>query len=402
MMTQPQNIYIVANAAWGPLLSGGDNIFIECSRRWAAAGRKVYVIVWEEGLEMCQRNDLSGVTYILWPAARFKRFGFLVHYTARVALGIWRALRFKCALPAVIYSASDFWPDALPAFIMKRRHPQALWSAGFYLAAPSPWAKDSPYRREGFMKGLAFWLTQKPMCWLIRRWADRVFVTSEPDVPRFVTPRRPREHVCAVRGGVDLGPARAYLATGGVPYEEKHYDACFVGRFHEQKGVLELIDIWRQVVAERPTARLAMVGDGPLAPAVRERIASCRLEEHVDLLGFKNGAEKFEVFKQSRLVVHPATYDSGGMAAAEAMAWQLPGVSFDLEALRSYYPKGMVKVPPGDAAGFAREIIHLLDDPGYYQEKAREAHELIAQEWDWEKRAPRILELLNSECSPAV
>jgi len=35
------------------------------------------------------------------------------------------------------------------------------------------------------------------------------------------------------------------------------------------------------------------------------------------------------------------------MAAMEAMAWSLPGVCFDLEALKTYYPKGMVKVPLG-------------------------------------------------------
>ena len=45
------------------------------------------------------------------------------------------------------------------------------------------------------------------------------------------------------------------------------------------------------------------------------------------------------------MVVHPAIFDSGGMAAAEAMAWGLPGVSFDLPALKTYYPQGMIKNP---------------------------------------------------------
>ncbi len=402
-MTQHKNIYIVANAAWGPLLSGGDNIFIECARRWAAAGRQVSLIVWEEGLEMCRRNDLSGVAYVLWPARTFKKFGFIVHYTARIVLGIWRALRLRCRMPAVIYSASDFWPDVLPAFILKMRHRACVWTAGFYLFAPRPWDKSSPYRKSGFWKGAAFWLSQQPVFWLIRRWADTVFVTSAPDVPRFVTPRRPRERVVAVRGGVDPGPARAHLASENVvPIENRKYDACFIGRFHEQKGVLELVDIWRRVVDARPSARLALIGDGPLAPVVRDRIASYRLDRHIDLLGFKNGAEKFRVFQQSRLVVHPATYDSGGMAAAEAMAWRLPGVAFDLETLKTYYPKGMLKAPLGDNEGFAKEIIHLLQDPSLYEEKAREAQDLIAQEWDWGMRAEYLLEAMEAPLAAAA
>jgi hypothetical protein len=41
-----------------------------------------------------------------------------------------------------------------------------------------------------------------------------------------------------------------------------------------------------------------------------------RLEENVFLLRSKDGKEKLEVLKSSKIVVHPATYDSGGMAAA--------------------------------------------------------------------------------------
>jgi len=260
-------IIIVANAAWGPLLSGGDNIFIECARRWAAAGQEVRIIAWEEGIEMCQRNQLTGVQYILWPAKTFKRYGFLIHYAARIILGIGRALRMRFPTPALIYSASDFWPDALPALLLKLRHRDIVWTAGFYLFASAPWDKNSPYRKNGFWKGACFWLSQQPVFFFIRRWADTVFVTSVPDVQKFVTPRRPQDHVVAVRGGVDAGPARAHLASVDVvPLEDRKYDACFVGRFHEQKGVLELVDIWRRVVDLRPSARLALIERGRQIP----------------------------------------------------------------------------------------------------------------------------------------
>ena len=49
------------------------------------------------------------------------------------------------------------------------------------------------------------------------------------------------------------------------------------------------------------------------------------------------------IFKDSKIVLHAAIYDSGGMAACEAMACELPGVSFDLPALKTCYPKGMFK-----------------------------------------------------------
>jgi glycosyltransferase involved in cell wall biosynthesis len=122
------------------------------------------------------------------------------------------------------------------------------------------------------------------------------------------------------------------------------------------------------------------------------RIAALGLQEHIAILGFMDGAAKFEVFKQSRLMVHPATYDSGGMAAAEGMAWRLPAVSFDLEALKTYYPQGMLKAEPGNLDQFADLILRLLDDRTLYDQQARAAHQLIVEVWDWKKRAQRVYE----------
>ena len=54
--------------------------------------------------------------------------------------------------------------------------------------------------------------------------------------------------------------------------KSKKYDAVFIGRFHPQKGVLELIDIWKRVVNKKPQAKLAMIGDGPLMKKVQLKI----------------------------------------------------------------------------------------------------------------------------------
>ncbi|MFH1459872.1 MAG: glycosyltransferase [Candidatus Omnitrophota bacterium] len=127
---------------------------------------------------------------------------------------------------------------------------------------------------------------------------------------------------------------------------------------------------------------------------LKKKISKYGLQNNIELFGFLDGKEKFEVFKQSKIVIHPATYDSGGMAAAEAMAWGLPGISFDLEALKTYYPKGMIKICPGDLEKFAEAVIRLLTDKKYYQETASEAVDLIVEQWDWDKRASQIFEMV--------
>ncbi len=98
-----------------------------------------------------------------------------------------------------------------------------------------------------------------------------------------------------------------------------------------------------------------------------------------------DGEDKYDVFRNSKIILHPAIYDSGGMAMAEGMVFGLPGISFNLEALNTYYPKGVLKIPCFELEMYADVIIKLIKDREYYEKFSKEAYE-YAKTWDWEKR----------------
>ncbi|MCG2711489.1 MAG: glycosyltransferase [Candidatus Omnitrophica bacterium] len=389
-------IHIIANAASldkkSAALSGGDRIYIELARCWARSGLTINIYLWEEGLKMCRDvYKLKGVKFHLWPAKVIEKLPFVIGYFYRILSGVVNALKLKVKDGEIVYSASDFWQDSIPAIILKLKNKNIKWIAGFFLFAPKFWSKETPYKGWRFLIGFGYWIMQLPIYLLVKNFADIVFVTSEPDVKKFVTKRRPSEKVVVIRGGVDIKPSLDYLNSGKIiSFENRIYDACFVGRFHSQKGILELIDIWKIVSSEISEARLAMIGIGDLEKEAQKKIAELNLEKNIDLLGFKDGQEKYVIFKQSKIIVHPAVYDSGGMAAAEAMAWGLPGVSFDLEALKTYYPKGMLKTRCFDKHEFAENIIKLITNMEIYSELKDQAIELIHEKWGWEKRAEEI------------
>jgi glycosyltransferase involved in cell wall biosynthesis len=219
---------------------------------------------------------------------------------------------------------------------------------------------------------------------IIRRWSDVIYVNNNLDLERIRSDGVSRDRTLVIGGGVDVELSDSVPSAGAL-----EYDAVFVGRFHPQKGVLELVDIWQRVCQTLPQARLVMIGNGPLEEAVAQKIQRRGLEGSIHLVGFKDGVEKIRIFRQSRIVLHPALYDSGGMAAAEAMVCGLPGVSFDLPALRTYYPKGMLKAQ--DQEEFARHIVHLLSDDETYRDVSREA-QTWARSWDWRQVSQRLLE----------
>ena len=390
-----KKIVFIANNNVGTGFSGGDRIFIEFLKNWKD---KADLILFgsEEAVEMTRKRGVD-VKFIQTDKVNKSMpggiFDFISHVFRRTYRGLSSIKKNREILKNAdyVYSVSDFYPDFIPAFYLKLKNPKIKWIAGYYLFAPNPFSKDSPYKGKQRLRGFFYWFTQIFSYYFVNKFADYVFVTSEPDVGKFITKKRDKSKVIVVQGGVDITESEKYLnGENVVPLEERIYDACFVGRFHYQKGVLVLIDIWKKVCEKKKNSRLAMIGNGPLEGDVKKKIKELRLEKNIDLLGFKDGEDKYEIFKQSKIILHPATYDSGGMAAAEGMAWGLPGVSFDLEALKTYYPKGMVKTPPGDIEKFADNILLLLEDKGYYQKISKEARDLIVEVWDWKKRAEDI------------
>ncbi len=177
-------------------------------------------------------------------------------------------------------------------------------------------------------------------------------------------------------GGVDLSIPQS------VPEpEKKTFDAVFISRLHPQKGPLELLDVWKLLVAKRPDARLAMIGSGPLDVQCKAKAEKLGIAKNVEFFGFRDGVEKFQIIKSARVVVYPAVFEVGGMAPAEALCCGLPGVSFDLPPLRRYYPRGWLKAAPGDFPGLADCIYRSGHRSKLYAETSKEAL-AAGLEWD--------------------
>jgi glycosyltransferase involved in cell wall biosynthesis len=392
------HIHWVANFVVPPPVSfsGGDRIMVECLRRWAREHR-VTLYGSEATKQLADYMKLEGVTNVTWPTGRWAKWPRPVMWTAQTFIGKRhaRAVSLPKDEPNLLVAASDFMPNLLPTLELKRRHPHVPLVACFFLFAPPlrDWLMGKP--GPGFMYS-AYRPAQMVMLKKILRHADMILTTGEEDREILIQKygRAPGQ-VFAVRGGVDLSIPRSVPEPA-----EKLYDAVFIGRLHWMKGVRELVEIWRTVNDARPGAKLAMIGSGPLDAELKARTATLGLKDCIRFCGFADGVEKYQVVKAARVVVHPAVYEVGGMAAAEALACGLPGVTFDHPALRDYYPKGFLKAAPNDFDGFAKNIVTLLSEPELYARTSKDAH-AAGQTWDWDTRAAAILEAILKQVKPA-
>ena len=95
-----------------------------------------------------------------------------------------------------------------------------------------------------------------------------------------------------------------------------------VGRFMFQKNHEFLIDIFAEAYKQNPHMVLLLIGDGPLRPAMEEKVRKLGLTDHVQFLGLRNDVQ--DLYHVMDLFVLPSHYEGLPVVGVEAQANGLP------------------------------------------------------------------------------
>lgn len=370
---------------------GSEIRFSAVAKIWQKRGYEVHLILPPREKRILKADGVKAKFHILSEKTTYggeNLFLILLIYLARISKAFLYSPPKEMEL---IYIPSDFLIDLLPGLWWKRKSPKARVVVCLFLIAPNPLRGY----RYGYQRGwtlptprsFLFFASQRLAFVFIRLFADKVFVLNPLD-KKILEKHGLAEKVEVIDMGVDL---EEFVRT---PSPAKVYDACFLGRLHPQKGIFDLIKIWKRVCQEKPKAKLALIGGGSeeFKKRLNDSIGKERLTKNISFLGFKMGEEKIKSLKQSKIFVFPSFYESWGMVAVEAMAAGLPVVAYDLPIFPKIFSQGMVRVPIGDRQAFAKWILRLLKDEAFYQKKKKEAKEQ-AEDYDWRKVAEREMRL---------
>jgi glycosyltransferase involved in cell wall biosynthesis len=143
-----------------------------------------------------------------------------------------------------------------------------------------------------------------------------------------------------------------------------------LGRLIEMKGLHVLARVADRILSSRPTAHLAIAGDGPLRGEIRSVVAGSASRARIHLTGALPRQEVARLLADSDLYVNPGVIDSGGRAEAlgittlEAMASGLACVGSRVGGIAETIVDGVtgILVPPGDEEQLANGVGRLIDD----------------------------------------
>jgi glycosyltransferase involved in cell wall biosynthesis len=235
--------------------------------------------------------------------------------------------------------------------------------------------------------------------WTVRR-ADRVRAVGAytESLARRAGYRGPID-VCAEFAGLGdfLDP------TAPMPADPV---AAFVGRLERVKGIDVLIEHWPDVAARVPGARLVVAGEGPLAAAMRRRVADLGLDDRVTLVGHLPRTAVRDLLDRSRCLVVPSRSEGLGLVAIEAACRARPVVGSATGGIPETVADGRtgILVAPGDGGLLAEAVAALLGDADRAAAMggaARRAAQARTPERDYERWAASLAAWLRDGCAPS-
>lgn len=168
----------------------------------------------------------------------------------------------------------------------------------------------------------------------------------------------PRDRIVVIPNGLD----HERYSRGPDAADEDL--VVFVGRLEYYKGVDVLLEAWPRVLAERPGARLVLVGAGTAEGELRRRAGGGRLGASVSFEGFVSEEEKIAWMRRATVVVQPSHKEGWGLTVLEANACGTPVVATDVPGLRDSVraDRTGLLVRKGDPADLAAGIVRVLGD----------------------------------------
>lgn len=174
------------------------------------------------------------------------------------------------------------------------------------------------------------------------------------------------------------------------------FAVCTIARLTWEKGVDVLLEGFAGAIKIEPRLRLVIVGDGPKATWLRERVDAEGLSDEIKLLGHVQNARSllpgFDAFAL------PSRTEGWPLSIMEAMAAGLPVVASRVGgmALLGLENECGILIDPGDTHQLKEALVALAKDPVWAQELGQKAALHARQHFDANTMVNRVHEVYQA------
>jgi len=388
--TKPGRLHFVANCVYGTHFGGGDTHFYQMARAAIKAGWRLHFFgghalkhhLREQGITAEQTLTDRRMMPPIRPATLGGQFCLLWDYLKRFTRTVFQLGKIQRA--DVAYAVTDFWFDVWPLLLCRAQRKIMIlgMDAPTLMEIIRCSRPDVPPVR---LNSIYYWASQFISLRLFRCCRNKQLLYVHPMMkPSLLALGYRESELTYVSNGMDLALADATLE------QQKQFDVVWIGRFHRQKGIADLVATLVHLRTSCPDFRAVLIGQ--LERELKPQLQALGLLESVTFAGLVSDAEKFRLFKTSRVMLMPSTYESWGIVIAEALACGVPVVAYDLAAYRPVFGDLVRYAPCFDVEIFKRlslEAVQAGRTGGVMLDTAKLAG--FREESSWEAAGKRYL-----------
>jgi glycosyltransferase involved in cell wall biosynthesis len=203
-----------------------------------------------------------------------------------------------------------------------------------------------------------------------------------------------------IYNGVDIpappGDGDAVRRRLGIGKDERVVFA--LQRLAPEKRVDALVLALRRCLDAGSAVRLVIGGTGPEEAALRARALSLGVGEHIRFTGYIPRAELADYFAAADLFAFHSTFETFGIAVAQAMSYGLPVVTVRSTALPEIVGDGGVIVDEGDPRALGDAMAALAHDEARCRELGARGRRRAEALFSWDSVAAQYTAVLEAAC----
>ena len=368
-------------------MSGVLKHYLLMAKAWTQKGHQVDFLVARAGYPqirsavpqcglVCSDQYFDASRYLAQTWRYFPAFGF------RMVSAHWRKL--PCVYD-VVYASNFVIFEIYPALKLARRY-------GAKLVIKIQHLLHAQSNRHSLFDRL-FLASEKWSLRLADRHADLVMCLSRP-VEKDCLKLKDQLGLRRVFPKV-VGCGLDFSELENTPSKPPKYDVVFLGRVHEQKGVFDLPEVWQQIVAAKPDARMVVIGEGPHRTQLMQNMKERGVDGSVDFKGGVPEHEKISLLKQSRLGLSLSFEEGWGLSVTEFLAAGLPVVAYDLPVFRELFDGVLQMVPSRSRSEAADAVVRLLEAPEHRKALGETGRQYVRQ-FQYDKVADQEMALMQA------
>ena len=211
---------------------------------------------------------------------------------------------------------------------------------------------------------------------ILQRFRYDAVISVSSELADVLSPHH--DTVQLIANGVDVD---AFPQPSG--YGEK--ELLFVGRLRPKKNPTDIIQAMQYVTENHPTAKLHIVGEGPLYDDITQAVEQFELENNVTVHGFVDDTTLQGLYERCSLFVLPSDWEGHPLVLMEAWASGQPVVGTNVEGIREFVTEGYGElVSLNDPRALGEALSDLLSDPEAVRESGIRARAFVRANYSWD------------------